>query len=83
MGNKRRIIKRVNPNQPVPIVDTGLVFNNCKVFLAVGRNSNVIKQFGAWISRLASRSRQMNMGDYYSAHLGIRDKMLKNEALWN
>ena len=82
MGNRSRIIKRLNPNKPIPIVDTGLVFNDCKVYIATD-DAAVLRSFGAWIAHMAQRSKVLNMHDYYNTHFAIREKMIDGDVLWN
>ncbi len=86
MGNKGRILRKIARKPPVRLIDTGLVFNNCKVFLGFSSDPNIIKKFGAWINRMMFRSRQTNMGDVYATHIAVGQKMAalkENENLFN
>ncbi len=90
MGNKRRIIRGMKQKRPlpVPMVNTGMVFNGCKVFLSLPPNGdpNIIKKFGGWIGNMMRRSRQTTMGDVYATHIAVGQKikaLKKNENLWN
>ena len=90
MGNKRRIIRGMKQtgSRPVPMMNTGLVFNGCKVFLSLPArpDPDVIKKFGAWIGRMVYRSRQTNMGDIYAIHIAVGKKITalkENENLFN
>ncbi len=90
MGNKRRIIRGMKQtgNRPVPMMNTGLVFNGCKVFLSLParHDPNIIKKFGGWIGNMMRRSRQTTMGDIYATHIAVGQKikaLKKNENLWN
>lgn len=78
-------MKQTN-SRPVPMMNTGLVFNGSRVCLSMGNDPDVVRKFAEWMGRMMARSRQTTMGDIYAVHreLGEKIKALKkNENLFN
>ena len=88
MGQKGRIFRNIAKNKakPVPMIDTGLVFNGCRVYLTHTGDPDIISKFGGWIGRMMFRSRQTTMGDVYATHIAVGEKIAalkENENLFN
>lgn len=85
MGNIRRI-KRQLGGQQFLLADTGIKFNDKKVLLSVGDSQEGVKlgkQFAGFMKILTFRANQVNMGDFYTAHFRITEKITNGLSLEN
>lgn len=82
MGNIRRIKKQIG--KPVQLADTGMVFNNCPVLLGVPNGvggGNLVRKFQIFMGGIVARSKRVNLGDMYAAHLKVAERLRSGESL--
>lgn len=84
MGGLRRVKKQLAGKQ-IMIVDTGLVFNGCKVLLAVGNTEETAsaRKFVGFMDFLMFRASQVNMGDLIAGQREMLARMADGRSLLN
>jgi len=72
MGNVSRIKRQLN--RTVSMVDTGVIFNECRVYLGssnIGLAKKMGVEFGKFMNYLNNRARSVNFRDLYAAHFRL------------
>ena len=84
MGGIHRIKKRMSPK--IAMADAHIDVNGCRVFLGhpnEGKALSSAKGFSDMLAKVIMRARCPNLGDLYSAHLEVLEKVEKGEVIWN
>lgn len=77
MGNKRRVL-RPGKKRGIPMADTGMLINGCRVVLAHPdpvRATKVAKTFAEAFPVMMARARVPNMQDFYKSHFEACEQM--------
>ena len=84
MGNISRIRKRISPK--IAMASAHIEVNGCQVFLGhpnEGKALSSARDFKAMLAKVIMRSRRPNLGDFYTAHFQLLDRIKEGRAIWN
>ncbi len=84
MGGRRRALK--NLAKSVCMVKTGISFEGHDVLIAVDNpaaGKTIKSRFRSFIGMLMARSKNPSLAEMVHFSLGVKEKLLNGESIWN